>query len=153
MKCMCCYNDHSRGGRINFLPCLNTQPWALLLSLPATLPSYSGVSFILLYWTAIFLVGRSERQQDGMLVESFNCHSVGSVLRMEFWQAPLPLVPALTGKLPSDSSQDRNLTCETFWIKGDDSVTWVSSEVQTGSHRHIAVHIHHNTWIYCEFIE
>lgn len=132
MKCVCCYNDHSTGGRINFLPCLHAQPWALLLPFPAVLPSYSGVFFILLYWIAILLLGRSERQQDGISVESFYCHSVSTVLRMEFWQAPLPLFPALTGKLPSDSLQDRDLTSETFWSKGDDLIIWVSSEVQTG---------------------
>lgn len=132
MKCMCCYNDHSTGGRINFLPCLHRQPWALLLPFPAVLPSYLGVSFILLYWIAILLVGRSERQQDWMPMESFSCHTVVTGLRKEFWQAPLPLIPALTRKLPPDSLQDRDLTPETFWSEGDGSVTRVSGEVQTG---------------------
>lgn len=85
---VCFYNDHRRGCRVCFSSSCTERAPLLLFS--AIVSLHSGVSSSLLHPAAIALNQKRQRQWGGLLVISFNCLGVTTVLRMDIWQAPRP---------------------------------------------------------------
>lgn len=78
---VCFYNDHRRGCRVCFSSSCTERAPLLLFS--AIVSLHSGVSSSLLHPAAIALNQKRQRQWGGLLVISFNCLGVTTVLRMD----------------------------------------------------------------------